>query len=64
MRRFKRSDLNSPKYWRNLAGSAKENAAQAEDHKVRGMMLGFAEGFERMATRIEKISERAEAGHK
>ena len=54
--RDKRADLNKPKYWRRRAERAQADADGAADRKVKRMLLGFAEGYEKMAKRIEKLS--------
>jgi hypothetical protein len=53
---FKRPKLNSAIYWRRRADDARNHAAAA-DGKSRSMMLGFAEGYEKMAKRVEKPAD-------
>jgi hypothetical protein len=57
MRACDRSLLNNPKYWRRRAKDARASAEQTSDRKH--MMLGFAEGYERVADRIEKLAEKS-----
>jgi hypothetical protein len=52
-RRMKRSEVNIPKYWLERATNARKAAEGANDRKVRDTMLGFADGYEKMAKRVE-----------
>ena len=52
-RRMKRSEVNIPKYWHERATNARKAAERANDRKVRDTMLGFADGYEKMAERVE-----------
>jgi hypothetical protein len=54
-----RSELNSTKYWRRRAKEARADADQTTDRKLKHMMLGFAEGYERVAKRIDKLAEKS-----
>jgi hypothetical protein len=55
-RRTKRSDVNVPEYWMKRADDARKTAKDTKDRKVRDAMLGYAQGYERLAQRIEKLS--------
>lgn len=59
MRARKRTELNSPKYWRDRAECERASAEKAKDDKIRTLMLGFAEGYEKMAHRVEKLAKRS-----
>lgn len=52
---FKRPKLNQASYWRRRAENARKHAERASDRTSKTMMLGFAEGYEKMAKRIEKL---------
>lgn len=53
-RRLKRSQVNSPKYWREMAKTAREGAEKAPDGSAKSMMLGFAQGYAELAKVIER----------
>jgi len=54
IKRLKRSQVNSPKYWRENANNAQKGAERASNDKIKKVLLGFAEGYEKMAAVIEK----------
>ncbi len=53
-RRLDRSDLHQPNYWQTRAHEVRVSAARAPDDRTRSIMLGFAEGYERLAKQVEK----------
>ncbi len=53
-RRSHRSDLQKPKYWQTRADEVRVSAGRTPDDKTRAFMLGFAEGYERLAKQAHK----------
>ena len=56
-RTTERTQVNSTKYWLQRARDARTAAENAKDGKVRIAMLGFSEGYERMAKRVERLPD-------
>jgi hypothetical protein len=50
---MKRCAVNVPMYWLERAKNARKAAERTNDRKVRDTMLGFADGYEKMAKRVE-----------
>jgi hypothetical protein len=48
--------MNLPDYWHQRAKLARDEADKAGDKKVRRMLLGFADGYDKIAKRIEKLA--------
>ena len=56
-----KSELDSAKYWRRLADNARVSARTLANRKTKGLILGFAESYDRMARNIEKSSAHGKA---
>jgi hypothetical protein len=57
--RSDRSELNTAKHWRHRAEKARAHAEQISDRKVKHTLLGFADGYEKIAKRIEKLAAKS-----
>ena len=52
------SELNDSEYWRRRAARARAEAERTMDRNVKTKLLGFAEGNEKIARRIDKGVEK------
>ena len=56
--RAKLSELKGPKHWHHRAEHARADAEKATDRKLKRTLLGFAEGYDKLAKRIDKLAEK------